>query len=104
VWRALAFLAVLVLAAMATTVGARAADKVHGQRLAQQHCAACHIVGRHGRNEVADAPPFTVIGREYDFDPGVIARVIAGPHPKMNFAPRGADAADIAAYIATLKH
>ena len=55
------------------------------------------------RKVVADAPPFEVIGRKYDFDATVIAATIAGPHPKMNFSPRPEEAADIAAYIATLK-
>lgn len=100
----LMFMAALVLAGMSTATNARAADANNGKRLAQMHCAACHIVAPHTRNEVADSPPFEVIGRKYGFEAGVIAHVIAGPHPKMNFAPRPADAADIAAYIATLKH
>jgi len=92
------------LAAIAVAPGARAADARHGERLAKSHCAVCHIVAPHAaRNEVADAPPFDVIGRKYGFEVGAIARAIAGPHPKMNFSPRGPDAADIAAYIVTLK-
>jgi cytochrome c len=102
-FRTLMFMATLVLAGMAPAINARPADADNGKRLAQSHCAPCHIVAPHARNEVADAPPFEVIGRKYDFNTGVIARVIAGPHPKMNFAPRPPEAADIAAYIATLK-
>ena len=52
---------------------------------------------------VAIAPPFDVIARKYKFDADMIGHAIAGPHPKMNFSPSAAEAADIAAYIATLK-
>jgi mono/diheme cytochrome c family protein len=102
-FRALVFMAALALAGMATAISARAADADNGKRLAQSHCAPCHIVAPHAHNEVADAPSFEVVGRKYGFDTSVITQVIAGPHPKMNFAPRPPDAADIAAYIATLK-
>ena len=105
VFRVPIFMATLVFAATATAIHARAAtDAANGKRLAQDHCAGCHIIGPQGRNEVTDSPPFAVIGRKYGFDAAVIAHVIAGPHPKMNFSPRPADALDIAAYIATLPH
>jgi hypothetical protein len=51
---------------------------------------------------VAVAPPFELIGRKYGFDPEAVARAILAPHPKMNFVPGPADAADIAAYISML--
>jgi mono/diheme cytochrome c family protein len=90
------------LAALAAAPDARAADARRGEQLAQSHCASCHIVAPHARNEVAQAPPFEVIGQKYGFDAGMIANAITGPHRKMNFAPNPAEAADIAAYIATL--
>jgi mono/diheme cytochrome c family protein len=96
--RGLLLTAAVVLAGMP----ARAADAGHGKQLALAHCAACHNVGEHPRNEVAQSPSFAVIARKYAFKPDAIAHAIAGPHPKMNFAPNGAQAADIAAYIATL--
>ena len=58
--------------------------------------------GAHPRSEVAHSPPFAVIARKYAFKPDAIAAAIAGPHPKMNFAPSAGEAADVAAYIATL--
>jgi mono/diheme cytochrome c family protein len=93
---------VLALAVLATD--ARAADARLGAQLAQSHCADCHIVTPNARNEVADAPPFDVIGRKYGFDAGAITHAITGPHAKMNFSPNRREAADIAAYIATLGH
>lgn len=87
---------------LVATPAARAADARLGESLAQSHCASCHIVTPHARNEIADAPPFEVIARKYGFDASTIASAITGPHRKMNFMPNPAEAADIAAYIATL--
>jgi len=102
-FRVLLFVAVIALFALTAVLNARGAEPGRGQRLAQDHCAACHAVALHTRSEVADAPPFETIGRKYGFDAGRIAAAIAGPHPKMNFSPRPAQAADIAAYIAGLR-
>jgi cytochrome c len=102
-FRLLVFLAVIVLFALTATLNARGADAGSGKRLAQDRCAACHSVTPHARSEVAAAPPFDVIGRKYGFDADRIAHAIAGPHPKMNFAPGPREAADIAAYIAGLR-
>ncbi len=81
---------------------ARAADAGRGLQLAQSHCASCHIVAPHARNEVADAPPFEVIAKKYIYNESAIRQAITGPHRKMNFSPGHQEAADIAAYIATL--
>jgi cytochrome c len=98
----LLFLGVIALFALAAAQNAGAAGAQSGQRLAQSHCASCHSIAPRARSEVADAPPFDVIGRKYGFDADALRLAIAGPHPKMNFSPRPADAADIAAYIAGL--
>ncbi len=90
------------VAAVAAATPARAADARRGARLAAAHCAACHIVAPHAREEVADAPPFAVIARQYGFEAGAIQAAITGPHRKMNFMPDPAEAADIAAYMTTL--
>ncbi len=92
----------LVLAVALIPCGAFAADADNGRRLAQSHCAGCHIVAPGARSEVAAAPPFEAIARKYG-EAAAVAQAITGPHPRMNFAPPPADAADIAAYIATLR-
>ena len=79
-----------------------AADAGNGKRLAEAQCAACHTIAPQLRDEVADAPPFIVIGRKYGSDPDALAQAILGPHPRMNFSPQRTEADDIAAYIATL--
>ncbi len=100
--RGLAGVVIVVVAGIAAAPTAHAADARRGESLAQSHCASCHIVAPHARNEVADAPPFEVIARKYGLDAGTIVSAITGPHRKMNFMPDPAEAADIAAYIVTL--
>lgn len=94
----------ILMAGAAMTPAAHAADAGRGEQLAKSHCASCHSVTAQPPREVADAPPFPVIGRKYAFDQIAIAAAIAGPHPKMNFSPNPADAADIAAYVASLRN
>ena len=79
-----------------------AGDAERGKHIAQDRCAACHIVGRGSRGIVADSPPFEVIGRKYGFSEDSLLPALVSPHAKMNFAVRGQDADDVAAYIATL--
>jgi len=81
----------------------QAADVESGRRLAQQRCAACHIVTGSPRNDlIADAPPFLAIGRKYGFDTEALVFNLVGPHRKMNFALSRPEANDIAAYIQSL--
>jgi mono/diheme cytochrome c family protein len=90
-------------ATLLTGAAAYAADAEAGRRLAEQECAACHIVSAHGPfNVVADSPPFTAIARKYAPDWDGLAINLMGPHAKMNFGLRRPDALNIAAYIATL--
>jgi mono/diheme cytochrome c family protein len=102
-FRSLLFLATLILAGTTMALGAHAADAGKGKQLAERHCRPCHIVVPQTSSAVAIAPPFDVIAGKYRFAADAIGHAIAGPHPKMNFAPSAAEAADIADYIATLK-
>ncbi len=95
--------AAAILGFLLATAGAAAGDIETGKRLAQQRCAACHIVTGSPRNDVvADAPPFLAIGRKYGFDAEMIALNLVGPHAKMNFALSRPEANDVAAYIQSL--
>ena len=85
-----------------SAASAFAGDAERGRRLAQDRCAACHIVGRGLRGIVAEAPPFEAIGRKYGFSEDNLVPALVGPHAKMNFALRGPEANDMAAYIASL--
>jgi mono/diheme cytochrome c family protein len=93
-------LAASLLALLASN--ALAADPANGRFLATSHCSSCHAVAPHQRDEVAAAPPFEVIAKKHDYNPTALTLAILGPHPRMNFVPRQREAADIAAYMASL--
>ena len=96
--------AMLVL--LATTVGssaANAADADHGRTLARRWCATCHVVAANQRRATGEAPPFAVIAKRGDFDATRLTNFLLNPHPKMpNMSLTRMEAADLAAYIATL--
>jgi mono/diheme cytochrome c family protein len=104
-WHILAL--VVVTAALGGVQGvsrAAAADPDHGVVLAKRWCATCHLVESDQKQASADVPPFAVIARKPDFSPEKIASFLLEPHPKMpNFPLSREEAADIAAYIDTLR-
>ena len=77
------------------------ADVEAGKRVAQQRCAACHVVGPNQRDEVAEAPPFEAIARKFGPDSDMLLFDLMGSHAKMN-ALRRSDADDVAEYIRSL--
>ena len=81
---------------------AYAGDAQKGKYLAEIRCAVCHIVEPNQRQEIADAPPFMVIGSKFGFDSDALVFALVGPHAKMNFGLGRPEADDVAAYIATL--
>ena len=83
---------------------ALAADTDHGGELAQRWCAACHLVEAGQKQASADAAPFAAIAGKSDFTPEKVAFFLLDPHPKMpNFSLSRNEAADLAAYIASLR-
>ena len=82
------------------------ADPDNGQRLARRWCAPCHVVGP---NQIirptSKAPPFATIANRPDFDADKLALFLLEPHPKMPDMGLFSriEAADLAAYIATLR-
>jgi mono/diheme cytochrome c family protein len=81
-----------------------AADALNGGRLAQQWCAACHVVSVNQRQANADAPPFEEIAKRPNFRERGLVTFLLDPHakmPNMNLTRMEAD--DIAAYIRTLR-
>ena len=93
------------LAVVVAATPACGADPGNGQRLAQRWCEPCHVVTPTQRRAATDqAPPFATIAKTPDFDAGKIALFLLDPHPKMpNMGLSRSEAADLAAYIATLK-
>jgi mono/diheme cytochrome c family protein len=94
----------LVLAVILGVTPAFAADPDNGERLARRWCAACHVVASNQRGPTGEAPPFATIAAKPDFDAARLAFFLLEPHPKMpNMQLSRTEAADLAAYIATLK-
>jgi mono/diheme cytochrome c family protein len=94
-------------AAILTVLGARAApaaDAAAGAELARRWCAACHLVAADQERVPTVAPPFATIAKKPAFDPKQLSQSLLAPHPQMPGRELSRDqAADIAAYIATLK-
>jgi mono/diheme cytochrome c family protein len=95
---------ILLTAADGEHSAALAADASHGKALAQVWCANCHLVAPDQRQASADVPTFAAIAERPDFNVGRLAFFLLDPHPKMpNLALTRAEAADLAAYIGSLK-
>lgn len=95
------FLATPFLAA----VPARAADATAGRVIAERWCAGCHVVGSTPQSAASDAPTFAAIAaRDGDVSGPWLAFRLLKPHPQMpQVALTRAEAADLAAYLATLR-
>lgn len=94
----------ILMAATAWSGVAFGADPDNGERLARRWCAPCHVVVSNQRGATSEAPPFATIANKPDFDAAKIAFFLLEPHPKMpNMSLSRTEAADLAAYIATLK-
>ena len=87
-----------------TAASAFAADANRGEELARRWCSSCHVVHADQKSAVIEAPPFETIARRPDFNTEAIAMFLQDPHPKMPDMGLSRDAAaDLAAYIATLR-
>lgn len=83
---------------------AMAADADQGATLAERWCATCHLVDSDQKQASADVPPFAAIAKKPDFSSEKVAAFLLEPHPKMpNFPLSRSEAADIAAYIGSLR-
>jgi mono/diheme cytochrome c family protein len=95
---------VLLTALAAGATPAFSADAGNGERLARRWCAPCHVVANDQRQPTSEAPPFAAVAHTPGFDAGKLALFLLNPHPKMpDMGLSRAEAADLAAYIASLK-
>ncbi|MGJ4888068.1 c-type cytochrome [Bradyrhizobium sp. HKCCYLR20261] len=102
--RALVTRVMAIAVATAVTTSARAADADHGADLARRWCASCHLIEGTQKQASADVPSFAQIAQKADFTPEKVAFFLLDPHPKMpSFPLNRLEAADIAAYIGTLR-
>ena len=94
----------LMVAALVAATPASSADANNGERLAHRWCEACHLVSASQRSATDQVPPFGSIAKMPGFDAAKIALFLLDPHPKMpNMGLSRTEAADLAAYIVTLK-
>ncbi len=82
-----------------------AADASAGQAIAQRWCASCHVVGTAPQSAASDAPTFaSIAARDGDISGPWLAFRLLNPHPQMpQVSLTRAEAADLAAYLATLR-
>ena len=92
-------------AAIVAAAPAFGADADNGRRLAHRWCEGCHVVSATQRRTASDqAPTFSAIARRPGISAGQIAFFLLEPHPRMpDMALTRTEAADLAAYIASLK-
>ena len=94
----------LLIAALSSSQSASAADATHGEELARRWCAECHVVAGDQRQVLSQAPPFSAVARNPEFNVDRLAYFLLEPHPKMpNMSLTRREAADLASYIASLK-
>jgi mono/diheme cytochrome c family protein len=90
----------LMALALVLSVSARAADAAHGEQLARQWCASCHVVAHDQASGADIVPAFATIAKRPGFDAEKFARFLMDPHPKMPDMQLGrGEAQDLAAYI-----
>ena len=106
--RLLPILTLLLFAAMPALAQDTRQSVRLGRTLAEQHCAACHAIGKTGRSRRDGAPPFRRLGRSYDLDAlqEALAEGIAVGHkgvdmPEFQFSPDRIDA--LIAYLRSLR-
>jgi len=99
-----ALFVVAVLPAVTASV-VRAEDAADGRKLAQSACSRCHVVGPQEQKGWTNAPSFTEIANRPTTTAQSLVAVIQTRHPKMSpGATRSpSEAADLAAYILTLR-
>ncbi len=94
----------VLIAAVALTDGAFAADASKGETLAKRWCATCHIVASNQQRGTTQSPPFSAVASKPGFNETALAYFLLTPHPRMpDMNLSRSEAADIAAYIKTQK-
>jgi cytochrome c len=95
---------VAVVRVLAGPPGAHAENVTEGSRLAQNLCSRCHVVTPDGPAGWTNAPSFAAVANKPTTTSASLQAIIQKPHMKMlGLARNPSEAADLAAYILTLK-
>ena len=90
-------------AALSSAPATAAGDPAHGEALAKQWCAACHIVADDQARGADNVPPFATNAKMKGFSAGNVAQFLMDPHPKMpDMQLSRVESQDLGAYIASL--
>ncbi len=90
---------------LSVTISSSAADIARGNKLSELWCTGCHAVVETRSPAMMLAPPLEVIAQRQPLDSKVLSQLLQAPHPQMPDRGLSRDeAADIAAYIESLKH
>ena len=93
----ISFLLICALGLMGRAFGA---DALKGEILAQRWCSTCHVVSSGQQQGTAQAPPFSAIANNPDFNETTTAYFLLTPHPRMpDMNLSRSEATDLAAYI-----
>jgi mono/diheme cytochrome c family protein len=96
--------ALLSLIFLAAPGAAWAANAGNGKTLAERWCATCHIVSPVQKQGTTQAPTFSEVAKRPHIDAPMVAFYLIAPHPKMpDMNLTRSEAADLAAYIVSLK-
>jgi len=95
---------VAALPAMTASV-VRAEDVADGRKIAQSYCSRCHAVAPPKQKGWTNAPSFSEIANRLTTTTESLVAIIQTAHPKMSPGAQRSpsEAADLAAYILTLK-
>ncbi|GJE74312.1 c-type cytochrome [Methylorubrum suomiense] len=91
---------------VASPAAARDESAARGEAFARAHCARCHATGSRGAGSLRQASPFRTLARRFPVDDlaDVLAEGVDRRHPAMpDFRLDPADAADLTAYLKTLR-
>ncbi len=92
--------------ALSLVTGEDEGAKIRGRQTAEQHCAACHAVGKSGTSPRPGAPTFADLSRRYAA-PGLIRELEAssavGHYGMPVVTTSAAEREDLAAYVQSLK-
>ncbi len=94
----------MLVALLATAIGAYGQEIMPGEVVAQQYCGGCHFVGRNPRPPFGFAPAFTKIARTKAMTRTAIEVFLSTHHEVMpNYVLSPKEIRDVAAYIVSLK-
>lgn len=106
-WRRLSVGVALGLDLLCTgAIEAEESSAPQGRKFAHAHCAGCHAIGLRGASPMRAAPTFRMLAERFPVDDlaDVLIEGVERRHPAMpDFRLEPDDAADLTAYLKTLK-